>query len=380
MASSHIFSAILFAILGCLVAAQHHHHDDPFAGSNCTCDTFCANQCSINATEQAVNTYYRMTPLAALDMDNKNTGDIAGDTSFVLSRRLQYYECRLNPNSFYCNGAVTKFMGDEPNSTDLVIEFSIETDGQWGPYLYCNPVNTSNPGGQWACTTDLEPKPVSKVCAALNMSVYEGYCFSGQGKSSTVNSLGDCCTLASKTGASYTFHNDTMECEIFDYPNYPREGKNCASGEYHPPEAVCDCDRVHRTVGKRNLTSSSYSHYVTGGEWYSHPEAGECKGNAKIGDGGCTWRVVAEKRVINATCMYKHIDETIEAHDPSCFQACPQPNNMTSTCYLECFSRATEDMTKAELLAPWTKAFADPQSGGCPQVSLPPYSNSKKEQ
>lgn len=58
-----------------------------------------------------------------LDMHNKDTGDVTGDTSFgkmmtqtftlwtyvipillVLSRRLQYYECLKDPSSFSCNG------------------------------------------------------------------------------------------------------------------------------------------------------------------------------------------------------------------------------------------------------------------------------------
>jgi hypothetical protein len=53
------------------------------------------------------------------------------------------------------------------------------------------------------------------------------------------------------------------------------------------------------------------------GEWYSHPAAGECTGTARVGDGsGCTWRVVATSRAINASCMYAHLDANVEAKDP----------------------------------------------------------------
>ena len=39
------------------------HRTDPFAGSGCECDTFCAGKCAINATKAAENvTLYRMTP------------------------------------------------------------------------------------------------------------------------------------------------------------------------------------------------------------------------------------------------------------------------------------------------------------------------------
>jgi len=40
----------------------------------------------------------------------------------------------------------------------------------------------------------------------------------------------------------------------------------------------------------------------------------------------------------------------------------------TSTCYLQCYTKAVTAMTKEELKAPWVTAFSsdDPASGGCP--------------
>jgi hypothetical protein len=79
-----------------------------------------------------------MTPKGVLDMSNKDTGGIKGDTSFVLSKRTSAYECRKDPNSFLCND-VTQFDGDDKNSTDLVISFTIELDGQvgWAGWRVC---------------------------------------------------------------------------------------------------------------------------------------------------------------------------------------------------------------------------------------------------
>ena len=81
-----------------------HHDVDPFAGSGCTCETFCDYKCAINATAASNTTFYRMTPHGVLDMSNKDTGDVHGDTSFVLSRRTVAYQCRKDPSSFFCNG------------------------------------------------------------------------------------------------------------------------------------------------------------------------------------------------------------------------------------------------------------------------------------
>ena len=96
------FMAVILAISAgtCCAAVGHHHHDDPFAGSNCTCSTFCAGACSINATGPSTKTLYRMTPHGVMSLANKDTGDVNGDTSFVVSRRTAAFDCRKNPNSW----------------------------------------------------------------------------------------------------------------------------------------------------------------------------------------------------------------------------------------------------------------------------------------
>ena len=135
-------------------AAQHHHHEDPFAGSGCNCTAFCDGKCAINATGKATITQYRMTQFGVVDMTNKNTGDVPGDTSFVISRRTTAYQCKKDPTSFMCSG-IAQFTGDNPNSTDLVLEWSLEVDGQWGPYQMCNPVDSAASNGAWSCLNNL---------------------------------------------------------------------------------------------------------------------------------------------------------------------------------------------------------------------------------
>eukprot|EP00662_Eupelagonemidae_sp_cell21_P023415 gene23415-58013_t len=91
---------------------------DPFAGSGCTCDTFCAGSCAI-------------FPLIVA--------------------------------------------GDNPNSTDLIIAFIVEVNGQWGPYLFCNPDDPKHPNAAWNCTTSpfshhgWGPKPCD--CPRVHQSV-----------------------------------------------------------------------------------------------------------------------------------------------------------------------------------------------------------------
>ena len=43
-----------------------------------------------------------MTMEGVLDLNDKNSGDVAGDTSFVLSRRNNAYFCSKNPSDYMC--------------------------------------------------------------------------------------------------------------------------------------------------------------------------------------------------------------------------------------------------------------------------------------
>jgi hypothetical protein len=137
-----VFKALL-VISAVSVSMAQYNPPDPFDHANCTCTDYCGGKCAINTTDGDYKQnmlLYRMTPFVARTLTNKNTGDVKGDTSFVLSRKDISDECIKDPTNARCF-----FNGDDPNSTDLVIEFNVELDGQWGPYEYCNPVHTDDP-------------------------------------------------------------------------------------------------------------------------------------------------------------------------------------------------------------------------------------------
>lgn len=375
MKSAQPIFAFAFAFVFAGASAQHH---DPWAGSGCTCDTFCNKTCAINATTAQNVTLYRMTPFGAWDMNNKDTGDAHGDTSFVLSRKTAAYECRKDPNSFMCS-SVTQFTGDDPNSTDVVQEFKIEIDGQWGPYLYCNPVNISRSTGAWACTVDISPggSPPPPQCKAAGFKVYSDYCITGA-KNTSVADEGACCAAAEAAKARhFTFYKDDGVCALSSsyFPHFEHCQGGATGVKDSPSGHVCNCSRVHETVGRENLTVAmsgrgGHSQHPAGGLWLSHPTQGRCTGTQRVGDGsGCTWRVIERTRAVKASCMYQRLDAGVESTQPACFAACG-PRNVTSDCYLKCFSEAVYAMTQDQLVAPWLNAFgsSDPSKGGCPDT------------
>lgn len=107
-----------------------------------------------------------------------------------------------------------------------------------------------------------------------------------------------------------------------------------------------------------------------GGSWFSYGNMGQCKDGTDLGTDGCTWIAKTITKAINATCLYKHIDDNIEAANATCFKACPPDPTRMSDCYLECYNTAVHSMTSAELSKPWSIAFSktDIKEGGCPVV------------
>ena len=351
----------LVALAGAAAASAQHHGYGPDFG-DCTCATFCDGSCKstvrgkAEGTGPANVTLYRMSPFGVIDMTNKNTGDVPGDTSFVVSRRTTAYECRMNPSSFQCSGGgMAQFEGDDPNSTDLVLQWQIEVDGNWGPYQYCNPVNNTDQLGAWACVNELHysgggghsrpppPKNFPLQCS----SQYTGadqYCWSGKPSSSTpLPKLADCCAHAERTFShSWTYVNGS--CNLF---RYAWQGDKCTGGVSGsriykprppppgpPPPPPCDCLRMNQTVGLRNMSGMGghgrrlqhgHGGYMSEfGIWYSHPGQGQCNDGHRVGDGsGCTWRAIGIDKAINATCLYKHIDDNVEKASPACFSQCP---------------------------------------------------------
>ena len=77
----------IISIVVAQALAWHIAIPDPFKHSDCDCTRFCNYECAINPVEPHNLTVYRMTMKDVLGLSNKNTGDVAGDMSFVLSRR-----------------------------------------------------------------------------------------------------------------------------------------------------------------------------------------------------------------------------------------------------------------------------------------------------
>ena len=80
-----------------------------------------------------------------------------------------------DPSSFLCQG-VTQFQGDNPNSTDLILSFSVEVDGEWGPYLPCNPRDPKHPEGPWVCDSNIGSPPLPQCKARFAIPLYLAAC------------------------------------------------------------------------------------------------------------------------------------------------------------------------------------------------------------
>jgi hypothetical protein len=317
---------------------------------------------------------YRMTMEGVYDMNNKDSGDVLGDTSFVVSKRVNAYQCRTTLKGSPLCVDVAQFSGDDSNSTDLVAAFTVEVDGQWGPYLPCNPKNTSKPLGAWECSNDIfqPPKDWPQQCKAAKAYGFSGNCFQTPPTQVLGNvSEGECCAAASearpaKSYQAFTYFAANRTCRL-QPPGRHLDLRACPAGTagfITPPRPpACACPRVFEAVGRYDHGAhASNGDYV--GLWYSNPHNGECTDGHTVGDGsGCTWRVVERQKMVNASCMYKEIDAAVVARNRTCFGACPQPQNVTSTCFLGCYTDTTSRMSNAELTSPWRAAFA----GACPE-------------
>lgn len=329
------------------------------------------------------------------NLTNKNTGDFSGDASFVLSRKDIALECRKDPTNPRCF-----FNGDEPGSTDLIIEYQVEIDGQWGPYEFCNPVHNDDAEAGFSCRADMSgvsPGHHSQpacACPRMNVTVGRWNRSAGGGWmappapapapqlgaafdrcSFAGRSCGECTGSTGDSGYHCLWCENSRTCHSWDQ----KPAAGCGRDECirDPVGAHSNCSTVATPQNCPGARPPSPPHHGGGSEfgtWYSHPANGECRDGHYVGDGsGCSWREVRAVRAINATCMYARLDANVEAHDPQCFQRCPQPLNHTSDCYDECYDEAVRGMNNSALTRPWLDAFSseDPAAGGCSTVQLP---------
>jgi hypothetical protein len=74
---------------------------------------------------------------------------------------------------------MAQFEGDDANSTDLVLEMNAMVNGQWGPYLMCNPLDASKSTGRWDCKYSIDfPNPPNypDQCTKLTYDGEGGVC------------------------------------------------------------------------------------------------------------------------------------------------------------------------------------------------------------
>mmetsp|Transcript_38062 Transcript_38062/g.73720 ORF Transcript_38062/g.73720 Transcript_38062/m.73720 type:complete len:278 (+) Transcript_38062:35-868(+) len=170
-------------------------------------------------------------------------------------------------------------------------------------------------------------------------------------------------------------------CVDGSVPYLPRE--SCTIGNY-----VCVCKELWKAyicrdtrVGREDVNkthnfqpppgSGPYIYWNgnlairLGGYWYSTLSKGENK----------TWTLVAEDKRVNATCHKERLVSSIHALNPSCYQPCPQPHNITSDCYITCMFdtllgpdaryKLTQQggITGSEIKKLWLDAFE-----GCPAI------------
>ena len=104
----------------------------------------------------------------------------------------------------------------------------------------------------------------------------------------------------------------------------------------------------------------------------------ECKGKDDVIGKDCWWRLHSVERLVNSSCVNDRLIDTVLTKRPSCFAACPQPHNQSSTCWIQCLfetlvgnqtsSPPVLPMTKATLTNAFEAAFAPESAGGCPEV------------
>lgn len=249
-------------------------------------------------------TLYRMTMRGVYDLRDKNTGDVSGDAGFVINRRTKAYQCRQKPDLFACQNEA-QFSGDDANNTDLVLEMNVEVDGQWSPYLACNPVNNSNNLGPWICA---QAAPITPVKYPEECKLYDPLadgCFKDiKPFLSLEMPLSECCNYGEQNFALfYQYNYETKKCSLFNTISFDiYKCNNTLLGFYDTePVVPCQCERTYTAVGK----GASLEPATKDGLWYSHPKGGECVNGHFVGDGsGCTYRVIEISKAINASCLY----------------------------------------------------------------------------
>ncbi len=378
------------------------------------CQDYCTGKCSfynISAGDSGSplnQTLYRLTPQNVRGIANHNTGDVAGDVGFILANRRKALECLNNQTSRGC------FLDN--SSANIYGAFDVEIDGQFGPYLQCNPEfqNASKPFECWQ-KCDTPPN-------CTNTSGYNSWVNGTSGWAGPACFCPSCAHCSKAVGRApnpYTWHGHVpkgwpKQCYSFDEV----KGDKCFSGDLWKTfssqslasvlELVCDaCDYrspcvafsvrysqnkyVAKVFSKVQHNSSAGNSCISGtwgdhwggsvgvaigGIWYSTPTAGMCPPGGNLGVNGCTWRYTGPERYYDNDCVDDRVDIVVEKHGKLCFDTCVEPKNKSSLCYLTCYQATLEGdplhnitaMKPEAITEPWRRAFLPMKDGGCPKL------------
>jgi hypothetical protein len=280
------------------------------------CAIFCNGSCpfhprwSPGAPENL--TLYRLTPRNVTGLADKDTGDAAGDAGFYTGFMfLHLLDCSPGGVKLGC------FLADDP----VITAFVVETDGRYGPYLKCNPRQRA---ATWVDTSVWD-------CTYGNGVPW----FPAQGQPPQAwlpGTNGCACARANRTVGPSRYH-----IRVIIFLVEPcRLARVLKTVRHHqvgldPVNHNENCSRPD-AAGKIPAGCDSV------GWWYSTPAAGRCTGAASPGDAsGCTWRLVARAKTVNASCMRAHVVDFAVRENTACFASCG-PVNVSSGCFRRCYS------------------------------------------
>lgn len=103
-----------------------------------------------------------------------------------------------------------------------------------------------------------------------------------------------------------------------------RSSENCKPQIGREKVSYNDCWSPH--PGDPDYLFWRYNLRRIGGYWYSTIDRGE----------NITWRVVEEKKSVNASCHSAEFHRRVKVIHPSCFDECAQPDNVTTACVVNC--------------------------------------------
>jgi len=266
-------------------------------------------------------TAYRITPRNYSGLTNVNSGDAAGDVFFGLYEFALPIICAEQPSLINCeNIPILSIPGFNIYTKSLV-----EADPRFSTYKGCNPDADS---GVFHC----------EILGNHSACWYD----SPQGES-----FSGLCDASS------------CRCDAFDAEAVGKDVCNMCSpnASWHPDTPIW---RQVEALGQK-----------LNGTWYSTQAEGECAPGGSVGS-TCWWREVRQERNVNASCVNDRVVDAVQAAGAPCFAACgDDAANQTSSCWIGClFSTLVGSMTKAQIIAPFERAFASdrPDEGGCEEV------------